>query len=253
MKKNKILFWLFFSIWALLIQAYAFSQNATDIIRKADEKFEGEISSQSEMTMKIVRPAWERTVIFKTWSKGKENSLTLVTFPAKEKGQTFLKRGNDMWNWNPSINRLIKLPASMMSQGWMGSDFSNDDVLKESSLVADYTHTLKGSVKLEGYDCFIIELIPESDAAVVWGKIVLWISTEYFQLKAEYYDEDGYLVKTETAYDIKKMDDREIPTRFIIQPAEEKANQTIVILNSAKFNQPIQDNFFSQQNMKTIR
>jgi outer membrane lipoprotein-sorting protein len=253
MNPNKNICRLFFSFLAILVPGNAYSQNATDIIRKADEKFQGETSSQSEMTMKIIRPAWERTVSFRSWSKGKDNSLTLVTFPAKEKGQTFLKLGNDMWNWNPSINRMIKLPASMMSQGWMGSDFSNDDVLKESSLVVDYTHTLKGSENVEGYDCYIIELIPKSDAAVVWGKIIMWISKEYFQLKSEYYDEDEYLVKTETAYDIKKIDDREIPTRFVIQPADEKGNQTIVILNSAKFNQPIQDNFFSQQNMKSIR
>jgi len=239
---------------AIKIPGDLIGQNATEIIRKANDKFEGEISSQSEMTMKIVRPTWERTVSFRNWSKGKDNALTLVTFPAKEKGQAFLKRGNDMWNWNPSINRMIKLPPSMMSQGWMGSDFSNDDVLKESSLVVDYLHTLKGSEKFEDYDCYIIELIPKSEAAVVWGKIMTWISKEqYFQLKSEYFDEDGYLVKTETAFDIKKLDDREIPTRFVIQPADEKGNQTIVILNSAKFNQPIPDDFFSQQNMKNIR
>jgi outer membrane lipoprotein-sorting protein len=253
MKTIKKIHCLLFSILGLLVQGNGYAQNATDIVRKADEKFEGEISSQSEMTMKIVRPAWERTVTFRNWSKGRDKALTLVTFPAKEKGQTFLKLGNDMWNWNPSINRMIKLPASMMSQGWMGSDFSNDDVLKESSLVVDYTHILKGTEMIENYDCYIIELIPKSEAAVVWGKIVMWISKEYFQLKSEYYDEDGYLVKTETAYDIKKMDDREIPTRFIIQPAEEKGNQTIVTMNSVRFNQPIQDNFFSQQNMKSIR
>ncbi len=241
-------------ISTFFIQGFVYAQDATEIIKKADDKFQGEISSESEMTMKIIRPTWERTVIFRNWTKGRDNALTLITYPAREKGQTFLKRGNDMWNWNPSINRMIKLPPSMMSQGWMGSDFSNDDVLKESSIVVDYTHTMKGSEKVEGYDCYIIELIPKAEAAVVWGKIVKWISKDqYFQLKSEYYDEDGYLVKTESASDIKKMDDREIPTRFVIQPADEKGNQTIVIFNSAKFNQPITDNFFSQQNMKIIR
>lgn len=243
-----------FIIQTLIFPLFLSAQDATEIVRMADEKFQGETSSQSEMTMKIVRPTWERTVTFKSWSKGKEKSLTLITYPLREKGQTFLKLGNDMWNWNPSINKMIKLPASMMSQGWMGSDFSNDDVLKESSLVVDYIHTLKGSEVIEDRDCYKIELIPKNEAAVVWGKMMLWISKDlYLQLKSEFYDEDGYLVKTEYGYDIKKMDDREIPTRFVIQPAEEKGNQTIVTLNSAKFNSPLQDNFFSQQNMKTIR
>ena len=107
-----------------------FAQDAMEIIRKAEEKFQGETSSQSEMTMKIIRPAYERTIQLKNWTKGRDLSLTLVTYPAREKGQTFLKVENDMWNWNPQINRMIKLPPSMMSQGWMGSDYSNDDILK---------------------------------------------------------------------------------------------------------------------------
>jgi len=239
---------------SLLIHGLNYAQDATEIVKKADEKFRGEKSSESEMTMKIIRPTWERTVIFKNWSLGNEYALTLITYPAREKGQTFLKRGNDMWNWNSSINKMIKLPPSMMSQGWMGSDFSNDDVLKESSIVVDYTHRLIGSEIIEGYDCHTIELLPKEEAAVVWGKIILWISKDnYFQLKLEFYDEDGYIVKTESAFDIKKMDDREIPTRFVIEPAEEKGNQTIVIINSARFNQPVKDDFFTQQNMKVIR
>jgi outer membrane lipoprotein-sorting protein len=243
---------IFFSV--ILSGQAIFAQDATEIVRKADEKFQGEKSSQIEMTMKIVRPSWERTIIFKSWSKGRDKSLSLITYPAREKGQTFMKLRNDMWNWNPSINRMIKLPPSMMSQGWMGSDFSNDDVLKESSLVNDYNHTLTGTEKIGNYECYRIELIPKKEAAVVWGKIILWISKdEYFQLKSEFFDEDGYRVKTELASEIKKMDDREIPTKFVIQPEEEKGNQTIVILNSAKFNIPLRDDFFTQQNMKAIR
>ena len=118
--------------------------SATDIVRKADEKFNGEKSGISTMEMTIIRPSWERTVEFKSWTLGRENSLTLITAPAKDQGQTFLKRGQEMWNWNPSINRLIKLPPSMMSQGWMGSDYTNDDILKESSVVNDYTHEIVG-------------------------------------------------------------------------------------------------------------
>jgi hypothetical protein len=96
------------------------------------------------MAMKIIRPTWKRTIEFKNWSFGREFALTLITSPAKEAGQTFLKRGPEMWSWNPSISRLVKLPPSMMSQGWMGSDYTNDDILKESSVVKDYTHEIVG-------------------------------------------------------------------------------------------------------------
>ena len=229
-------------------------QDAKEIIKKADEKMQGEESSYSTMTMKIIRPEWDRIITFKTWTKGRDYSLALVTAPPKEKGQTFLKRENEMWNWNPTINRLIKLPPSMMSQGWMGSDFTNDDLLNESSIVVDYNHTITGNEVIDGWDCYIIALIPHEDAPVVWGKIIMWISKdEFLQMKSEYYDEDGYLIKTELAYDVQTMGGRVIPTKFELIPEEEEGNKTVVTMDEVTFNEPISDQFFSQQNMKRIR
>ncbi len=230
------------------------SQDARDIIKRADEKMQGEQTSRSTMTMTIVRPTWQREISFKNWTKGRDYSLALVTAPAKEKGQSFLKRENEMWNWNPTINRLIKLPPSMMSQGWMGSDFSNDDLLKESSIVVDYTHSIIGGDEVDGQECHKIELIPLEDAAVVWGRIIKWISKdEFLQIKSMYYDEDDYLIKTELAYEIKTMDGRLIPSRFELIPEEEDGHKTIVVMDMIEFNKPIPDAFFSQQNMKKVR
>jgi outer membrane lipoprotein-sorting protein len=239
-------------LFALLVPARA--QDATEIIRKADEKMQGEKTSQSTMTMTIIRPTWQREITFKSWTKGRDYSLALITAPAREKGQTFLKRESEMWNWNPTINRLIKLPPSMMSQGWMGSDFSNDDLLKESSIVVDYTHKIIAEEVINGRDCYKIELIPLENAAVVWGKIYKWISKkEFLQMKSEYYDEDDYLIKTELAYDIKTMDGRVIPSRFELIPEEEEGQKTVVVIVDIQFNKPIPDSFFSQQNMKRVR
>ena len=230
------------------------AQDAREIIRKADEKMQGEETSQSTMTMTIVRPTWQREITFKSWTKGRDYSLALVTAPAKEAGQTFLKRETEMWNWNPTINRLIKLPPSMMSQGWMGSDFSNDDLLKESSIVVDYAHEIIGEQEIDGRACYKIELIPLENAAVVWGKIFKWIAKEeYLQMKSEYYDEDGYLIKTELAYDIKTMGGRLIPSKFELIPEEEEGHKTMVVMDEIKFNEPIPDSYFSQQNMKRVR
>jgi len=234
----------------ILFSNFASAQDAKEIVKKADEKYRGK-SSYSEMTMTIVRPKWSRTVSFKSCNKGLDYSMTLVTDPVKEKGQTFMKRKNEMWSWNPKISRLIKLPPSMMSQGWMGSDFSNDDLLKESSLVVDYTHKLLGSETFAGKECYKIEMLPNDDAAVVWGKLVKWITKDgYLQLKTEYYDEDGYLIKTEKASKIKMMSGREIPTYFELIPEEEPGNKTIVVMNKIVYDISVSESFFSQQNMK---
>ena len=225
-----------------------------EIVRKADEKFNGEKTSTALMAMTIVRPTWERTIGFKNWTSGREYALTLITVPAKDKGQSFLKRQNEMWSWNPTIDRLIKLPPSMMSQGWMGSDYTNDDILKESSVVNDYDHTIIGEEELDGRMCYKIKLVAKEEAAVVWGHQLRWIDKKDFLfMKSELYDEDGYLVRTETGSEIKSMDGRLIPTRIELIPAEEEDQMTIIEIKEIEFNREIKDSFFSQQNMKRVR
>ncbi len=237
----------------LFFSVFISAQNATEIIKKANDKERG-ITNKGTMSMTIVRPTWSRTVKFKTWGKGREYSMTLITYPAKEKGQTFLKRQNELWNWNPTISRMIKLPPSMMSQGWMGSDYTNDDILKESSIVVDYSHKIIGSEKVSGYDCYKIEMTPKEEAVVVWGKLIKWVSKkDYLQLKSVYYDEDGYVVKTEIGKDVKKLGGRLLPTTIEILPEDEPGNKTLVIINSVEFDVPMKDSFFSQQNMKRLR
>ncbi len=236
-----------------LLTASLQAQNATEIVKRADDKMRGEESGIMEMSMRIIRPTWERTLEFKTWSKGTEKTMVLITAPAKEKGQSFLKVGREMWNWNPTISRTIKLPPSMLSQGWMGSDFTHDDMINQRSIVVDYTHEIIGEAELEGRDCYKIELIPKEDAPVVWGKIIFWITkSDDLMLKSEYYDEDEYLVKTELGRNIENMSGRIIPTEFELIPAEEEDQKTIVTIKSIQFNVPISDNFFSIQNMKRL-
>ncbi|MFC2151279.1 outer membrane lipoprotein-sorting protein [Bacteroidota bacterium] len=232
----------------------AFGQDAKEIVKKADEKWNGEKSSQGTMTMTIVRPSWERTIQFKIWTLERDYSMTLITAPAKEKGQAFLKRETEMWNWMPSISRMIKLPPSMMADGWMGSDYTNDDILKESSMVVDFTHKIIGSETIDGWDCWKIEMLPKEDAAVVWGRIIRWISKDdYLMMKSEFYDEDDFLVKTELGTEVKVMDDRKIPSRIEIIPADKEDQKTIVVIDDVKFNVALQNSFFSQQNMKRLR
>jgi len=253
MKTRKTILSFFFLLSpALLVMGQDLSPK--EIIRKADEKFNGEKTSTSLMAMTIVRPSWERTIEFKNWTSGREYALTLITAPAKDKGQSFLKRQNEMWNWNPTISRLIKLPPSMMSQGWMGSDYTNDDILKESSVVNDYDHEIVVEEEYEGRTCYKIKMVAKEEAAVIWGHQMRWIDKKDFLfMKSELYDEDGYLVRTELGSEIKIMDGRLIPTRIELIPAEEEGQKTIIEMKEVKFNEPIKDSFFSQQNMKRIR
>lgn len=238
----------------LSMAALAQVSDAREIVRLAHEKFSGEKSSFSNMSMTIIRPRWERTVTFRNWTMGDDYALTLITGPVSEKGQSFLKRGNEMWTWNPAIDRLIKLPPSMMSQGWMGSDYTNDDILRESSIVNDFDHEIIGEDTIEGRVCYRIMLTPREDATVIWGHQIRWIDkTDLLFLKTELYDEDGYLVRTETAADIKTMGGRLIPTRIELIPAEEEGGKTILVFNRFEFNIPIDDTFFSQQNMKRLK
>jgi outer membrane lipoprotein-sorting protein len=229
------------------------SQNASEIVRKAEEKLKGEENSYSEMSMTIVRPKYQRVLEFKSWSETAGNSLTLITAPAKEKGQSFLKNGNNIWNWSPAIQRLVKLLPAMMSQGWMGSDFTNDDVVKESSYTKDFTHSLLGSETIENFSCYKIQLTAKQDVNVVWGKIIMWISEkDFLEMKLEFYDEDNELVKTHKSSKVLDFQGRRLPSVTEIIPAETPGNKTVVTIKSMKFNINVPANFFTQQNMKKV-
>src|SRR5690606_4965456 len=173
--------------------------SAEEIIQKSEDNLRGG-NSFAEMKMTIVRPDWTRETIMKSWSKGQDLALILITAPARDKGIAYLKRDNEIWNWQPRIERTIKLPPSMMSQSWMGSDFTNDDLVRESSLTSDYNQKLLGTESINDLECYKLELIPLEEAAVVWGRLLMWISKDHFmQVKTEFYDEDGFLINTMTA------------------------------------------------------
>lgn len=226
--------------------------NAKSIVEKAEDKMRGN-SSYAEMTIKIVRPTWEREMKMKTWSKGKKNALIVITSPQKDKGTVFLKRNKEVWNYLPSIERNIKLPPSMMSQSWMGTDFTNDDLVKEASAADDYSHLLLGDTVLQGRSCHKILMKPTPEASVVWGKVLVWIDKkDYLQLRSEFYDEENVLVNIMTGSDIKELGGRLLPTKIEMIPVDKKGNKTVMIYEQLKFDLPIQDDFFSTQNMKKV-
>lgn len=242
--------------YILIIIAIYFSstikaQTAIEIVKKADEKLRG-TTSIVELTIKTVRPNWTRSMNVKAWMKSSDYSMILIQSPAKDKGIAFLKRKKEVWNWMPSLERTIKLPPSMMSQSWMGTDFSNDDLVKESSIVNDYNHSIIGDTIVDNRTCYIIQMIPKPEAAVVWGKLVVIIDKkDFLELNTRFYDEEGKLINIMNAYDIKMMDNRLIPTRFEMIPMDKKNQKTEMIYRSIQYNRPIEDEFFTSERMRT--
>ena len=229
------------------------AQSAREIIQKADAKVRG-TSAYAEMSIQVVRPKWTKTMHLKTWTKGKDKSVSLVTAPAKEKGTVFLMRGKEIWNYIPSIERTIKLPPSMMMQNWMGTDMTNDDLIKQSSIVTDYEQEIVGSEMVEGRNCWKIALTPKPDASVVWGKILIWIDRkDYMQLKILYYDEDDFLVNKIIASDIKTFDRRVLPSKLEFIPVDKEGQKTIIRYQVWKFDVNIPEKYFSTRYMKRLK
>ncbi len=238
----------------LSVPAQAQTMTAKELVNKSYNLFLGK-SSFSVMTMEIVRPSWQRTISMQNWSLGDEFYISLITAPARDKGEVFLKYDKDMWNFIPAINRVIKIPPSMMMQSWMGSDFTNNDLMKQNSIVKDYTHKYNGSATIDGYDCYEVDLTPLPDAAVVWGSIKMWISKKNFNtLKAEFYDTHGKLVKTETASNLKMMGGRLLPALLVMTSNTKKGHKTVIHVQYEKFDvKSINKPFFSIQRIRNIR
>jgi outer membrane lipoprotein-sorting protein len=253
MKSILVVFLSFFLFLTILTPLQAQDLTAKEIIEKSDQKLRGK-SSRGEMKMTIIRPSWTREMSMKMWSLGDEYSLVVVTAPARDKGAAFLKREKEIWNWQPTIDRVIKLPPSMMMQSWLGSDFTNDDLVRESSILKDYDHRLVGTETIDGRACFQIEMIPKEEAAVVWGKLIVWIDkAEFIQLKTEFYDEDDYLVNTMLGKKIKDLGGKQLASVLEVIPADEEGHMTRIEYIDLVFDEPIKESFFSVQNMKRVK
>lgn len=246
-------FWAFIYPIILITIWQGYTQSAMEIVRKSDELIRAK-SSCGEMRMEVIKPDWSREMVMKVWSLEPDYSLVLITVPAKDKGTVTLKRQKEVWNWIPSVHRVIKIPPSMMMQSWMGSDFTNDDLVRQSSMVTDYTHTLVGEEEIAGYLCYKIEFTPKEEAGVVWGKILAWISKEgYLQLRVDYFDEDMILIKSMIGSQIKLMGGRIIPTHWEMIPNDTPNQKTVMDYQSLEFNIDLDESFFSQKNMKLVR
>ena len=244
----------FFLILLLFFSQDIYSQDATEILEESEERIRGIKSSYTEMIITVVRPKWSKEMKMKGWSIGEDYFVSVVTAPAKEKGVVFLKRENEVWNYLPSIERTIKLPPSMMMQNWMGTDFTNDDLVQRSSITDDYTNTIIGEENVDGLDCWIIQLIPKEDAAVVWGKLVMWIDKkDYMQLRTEFFDEYEDMVNIMTSKMIKSFDGKKLPSVIEFIPLDKEGKKTIIERLVWKFDIDINQRFFMSNYMRNLR
>lgn len=229
--------------------AQAQAPSAHDVVDRAEKALWG-TTVQSELAMTVRTPRWERTLELQAWMERPRRSFIRILAPAKEAGITSLRIGAEMWNFLPTVERTIKIPPSMMLQPWMGSDFSNDDLVKESSMVDDYTHRFVGSDTAGGAPTYIIEGVPKPDAAVVWGRIVFQIrKTDFLPVRDEFYDERGTLIRVLTFSDIAPVGGRTIPRKWEMRPADKPGNLTTIVMKRATFDAAISADVFTQRNL----
>jgi len=252
MKKTQLIFSLLFAC-LLFFPNTSEAQDAREILQKMEDLTRGD-ASYSEVDMQVVRPRYTREISLRMWALGNDYSLILITAPARDRGIAYLKREKEIWNWIPSIDRMIKLPPSMMAQSWMGSDFTNDDLVRESSIIDDYTHRVLRQEVLDGVNCYVIELIPKPDKPIVWSKVLMWIAVnEHYQLKIEQFDERNQLANTIFFSEVKKLGNRTLPSKMVLVPENKKGHQTILIQKSIDFEPQLDLSFFSIQNLQRIK
>lgn len=237
----------------ILLLSEANAQNPREILRRVEDNMRGD-ASYTEMTMTTVRPRFTREVSMKAWTLGEDYSLILITAPARDQGTAFLKRGNEIWNYVPNIDRTVKMPPSMMAQSWMGSDFSNDDLVRGTSTVDDYTHKIIRSQTIEGLECYVLELIPKPDVPIVYGKVIYYVSKQhYLPVKIENFDETNHLANTINFREIKLMGGRNFPAVMEVIPADNPGHRTIITTTKADFNVSLTPQFFTLQNLTRVR
>jgi len=230
----------------LLFCTVLHAQSAQEIMQKVDANQRGK-NIYMQMNMSITSQGHKRTMKMQAWGEGNKKSFVKTIYPPKDRGITFLSLDNQMWQYVPKIERIIKIPPSMMLQNWMGSDITNDDIVKQSSLVDDYDAK---TLKYQG-DIVSIELIPKEDAAVVWGKIITTINTKtYTSKQAIFYDEDGQEVRTFIYEKVKKFANYYMPTYWKIVPSNKQNSFTEIIIEDVKYDTEISEQYFKKSALK---
>jgi outer membrane lipoprotein-sorting protein len=224
--------------------------DALTIARKCDAALKGK-TEHGSASMTVRTPEWQRTLEMTFWYDYPDKTFIRITGPAKDAGTGTLRLGSNMWTYLPSVERVIKIPPSLMLQSWMGSDFTNDDLVKESSLPTDYTHRIEAETTEDGDPCYRLVATPKPNAPVVWGKLVLLVrKADFLPRRQEYYDEQGTLEKTLYFDNIRGIGSRSYPMRWRMVSHNKPGHETTLAFSSLEFDKPISANTFAQQNLE---
>jgi outer membrane lipoprotein-sorting protein len=225
-------------------------QDAREIVKKMDELYRSR-SSFVVMEMEIITPQWSRTLKLNAWSLGMDKTFVRILEPKKEKGMATLRIDNEMWNFLPKTAKVMKIPPSMMMGSWMGSDFTNDDLVKEYTFLEDYTFEMTG-VENPQPGVIYVKCVPREGLPVVWGHIVTAVrEKDYLPLWAKYYDEKGKSMRDIEYKDIKPLGGRTIPAVMELVPSQKPGHKTIVRYLDARFDIDVDKEIFSLRNLRT--
>ena len=237
-------------LWFAFAAPGAEAPDALTIARKCDAALKGR-TERGKAAMTVQTPEWHRTLEMTFWYDYPDKTFIRITGPAKDAGTGTLRLGSNMWTWLPSVERVIKIPPSLMLQAWMGSDFTNDDLVKESSLPTDYTHRVAGETNEDGDLCYRLIATPKPSAAVVWGKLVLLIrKTDFLPRREEFYDDHGTLEKTLYFDQIRKAGSRTYPMRWHMVSHVKAGHETTLTFSTLEFDKPVAAEIFTRQNLE---
>ena len=247
-----VLFSLFTAQLPVCAESHAADIDVKAIVKRMDELYRSE-TSQTNMEMQIVTPHWERTLALEVWTQGMDRTFILITSPKKEKGVATLRIGNEMWNYLPKTNKVMKVPPSMMMGSWMGSDFTNDDLVKESSMLDDYTYEVITPADAQP-DHLYIQLLPKEDSPIVWGKLIVAIRvSDRIPVWQHFYDEAGRLTRVMNFKEIKSFDGKTVPSVMEMIPQNKEGHKTVVRFVDAEFDKGIDEKIFTRRNLQKRR
>jgi outer membrane lipoprotein-sorting protein len=240
----------------LLLPAAAAAQDGKpeikEVISTIDELYRHD-TSHTVMEMEIVTPHWSRTLELEAWSEGMDKTMIRILQPQKERGMGTLRIGNEMWNYLPKTNKVMKIPPSMMMSSWMGSDFKNNDLVKEFTFTEDYDFSYT-EVDDPQPGTLYIRAVPKPDRPIVWGHVLLAVDRESYLPKWEkYYAEDGELMRVMRFGEVKEFDGIRIPAEMELVPKNKEGHKTVLRYLEAEFDQPIRGDVFSLRNLRTFR
>ena len=241
---------LIFGIIISISNSHADILSAEKILDNVDDLYRSN-ASHGILTLSVTTVNWQRTLTLEQWSKGEDKSLIKILKPKKEKGLATLRVDKNMWNYMPKVKRVVKIPSSMMSSSWMGSHFTNDDLVKQSRMAEDYTFSITFEGMKDGKEIIEVTCLPNKEAAVVWGKVeVVVYADDYLPLRMIYYDEDLLLSRTLEFTNIELMDGKMIPTMMNMIPIDEPGESTTVKWEEIQFDVAIDDDFFSLRKLQ---